>query len=221
METIAPPPPAAVTLSQEEHDILTRSKRKSKRIRLPDSYGEDSGMDLEILDGAASEPGKLREAPKPVSETKQSYRDKLTNVKQGGDEWRDWSDTEEDEDLIPKFNDKSEPFMGPLHGPNVTFTPEEKELMWRPWRKAVIVKPLHRSIGYTALCSRAKSLWRLEGDFRAIDIGHGCFVCRFSRRDDYKRVLTEGPWSIGGYCLIVRQWNPYFRPENDVVEATR
>ncbi|GLT67728.1 hypothetical protein SLA2020_400140 [Shorea laevis] len=146
-----------------------------------------------------------------------SYKEKLTNAGGHEDEWKDWSDTEEDDPLLEKW-EAMENTVAECKWPNVVFTKEEKELMWKPWRKSLIIKPLHHSIGYTVLCGRAKHLWSLEGDFHAIDVGHGCFIFRFSKREDYKRVLTGGPWNVGGYCVVVRRWSPYFRSDEDHLE---
>lgn len=90
--------------------------------------------------------------------------------------------------------------------------------MWKPWRKALIIRPLHYSIGYKVLCDRAKVMWKLEGEFHALDLGHGCFLFRFSKCQDYKNVLLGGPWNIGDYCVVVRRWNPWFDPSEDILE---
>lgn len=160
--------------------------------------------------------------PMPEAEPDQQklpYKDKLTNVQKTPEEWKDWPDEEGYEDLLPKIDHLADAPSRWYKGPNVTFSREEKLELWKPWRKAVIVKPLHKSIGYPVLCNRAKSMWRLKGEFQAVDIGHSCSIFRFSEKEDYKRVLTEGPWNIGGYCFIVCQWTPYFQPDKDVVEC--
>lgn len=82
---------------------------------------------------------------------------------------------------------ESEKTLGDL--PNTIFTKEE-EAVWQPWRKALIVKSLHYSIGYKVLCEKAMQLWNLTGSSHVIDLGFGCFLFRFSNTDDYKNVLT-------------------------------
>ena len=42
IERLPPLPEAAPLLSQQEHEILARSKRKTKKIRLPDTERDDS-----------------------------------------------------------------------------------------------------------------------------------------------------------------------------------
>ncbi|GLT56165.1 hypothetical protein SLA2020_292320 [Shorea laevis] len=220
-------PKETTVLTTEERANLERSRRKSKRPR---------GLDLpidEALDGLSIIPeinkvvtGSPEEAaaPDPVK-PKVSYKEKLTNGRVDKrtnadgreDEWKDWLDSEEDDQLLEKF-EATDGEQKEYPWPNVTFTKEEKEIMWKPWRKALIIRPLHHSIGYKVLCDRAKALWKLEGEFHALDLGYGCFLFRFSKRQDYKNVLLGGPWNVGGYCVVVRRWNPWFDPAEDVLE---
>lgn len=207
------------SLLQEQHEILTRSKRKTKRVRLSDSDGEESGAECTAMEeDKETDPKEAKAVNLKEAEPKLSYQDKLTRAGRTPIEWMDWSDTEGDEDLILKTYENSLPTLETMLGPNVTFTAEEKEAMWKPWRKALIVKPMRKSVGYVALCNRAKPMWRLEGEFQVVDIGNGYFLFRFSKQADYKQVLMEGPWSIGGYCIIVRQWTPYFWADKDTVD---
>ncbi|GLT84065.1 hypothetical protein SLE2022_023160 [Rubroshorea leprosula] len=146
-----------------------------------------------------------------------SYEDKLTNVGGHQDEWKDWPDEGEDDPLLERW-DCAKNVIFESKWPNITFTKEEKEAMWKPWKESLIIEPLHHSIGYTVICGRAKTLWSLEGEFHAINLAFGCFLFRFSKREDYKRVLIGGPWNLEGYCVVVRRWSPYFHLDNDELE---
>lgn len=206
-----PPPTVVVPLTQEEQANLEISRRKGKCLRLGDSDGVDATMSETLVEKPAN-------TQQTGLEKRLSYKDKLTNAKRPPGEWMDWPDEDGDEDLLPRIEHMAELPSRLCNGPNVTFTKEEKLEMWQSWRKAIMVKPLHRSIGYTSLCNRAKPMWKMQGDFQAVNIGHGCFIFRFSNKEDYKRVLTEGLWNIGGYCIVVRQWTSFFKPDDDVVE---
>ncbi|GLT67936.1 hypothetical protein SLA2020_402090 [Shorea laevis] len=210
----------SVPLSTEERANLERSRRRGKRQRASDPPLE------EALDGLSIVPEKeqpteamdITEASRKLERPKVSYRDKLTNAAGHEDEWKDWEEIGEGNDPLLESFEATDGETLEEGIPNAIFTKEEKEALWKPWRKAVIVKPLHYSVGYKVLCDRAKQLWSLSGTFHAIDLGFGSFLFRFSNRDDYKRVITEGPWQIGGYCVVVRRWHPNFRVDSDVIE---
>ncbi|KAH7858698.1 hypothetical protein Vadar_026890 [Vaccinium darrowii] len=55
------------------------------------------------------------------------------------------------------------------------------------WKNAIIVKPIGYPIGYKSLCTKVKSIWDLQGDFSALEIGLGFVVFKFDmsshRRD--------------------------------------
>ena len=110
---------ASPPLSQEEQEILARSKRKMKRIRLPYTEGDD----LEPENGIPeTNTAKLNGCEQP----RISYKDKMTRVSVLKDDWNDWSDSDEDADLIPDFNAIPDPISEPVQGPNARFTREEK-----------------------------------------------------------------------------------------------
>ena len=70
---VEPQPPLSAEippLSQEEHEILARSKRKMKRIRLPNTEADD----LEPENGGPETKSTVDEQPKI------SYKDKLTRA---------------------------------------------------------------------------------------------------------------------------------------------
>ena len=65
--------------------------------------------------------------------------------------------------------------------PKVIFTKSEKIQLRRPWRKALIVKLLGKTLGYQALQSRVKQMWQLEGRFRIVDLGQDYFLFKFEK----------------------------------------
>ena len=78
-----------------------------KRIRLPDTEGEHLVPENAIPETSTT---NLNGGEKP----RLSYRDKLTRASIPKDDWNDWSDSEEDADLIPDFNTIPEPNPQPV-----------------------------------------------------------------------------------------------------------
>ena len=69
-----------------------------KRSRLPDSEGEDLQPEKDIPQTTTA---NLTGGEHP----RISNKDKLTRATTPKDDWNDWSDSEEDYDLIPNFSD--------------------------------------------------------------------------------------------------------------------
>ncbi|KAK3010773.1 hypothetical protein RJ639_011993 [Escallonia herrerae] len=78
--------------------------------------------------------------------------------------------------------------------PRIRISPEEIKRLWSPWQRGLIVKLLGRTVGFRLLYQRMKSLWKLQGDFEAVDLGNDFYVVRFQTREDYAHVLLDGPW---------------------------
>ncbi|KAH7862251.1 hypothetical protein Vadar_002053 [Vaccinium darrowii] len=83
----------------------------------------------------------------------------------------------------------------------------------QPWKNAVIVKPIGYPIGYKALCTKVRSIWDIQGDFSALEIGMGFVVFKFDMASDRAHVLTAGPWIINDQYITVREWEPRFKPD--------
>lgn len=63
------------------------------------------------------------------------------------------------------------------------------------------------------------SLWKPSGRLNCIALGHDFFLIRFSLKEDYSRVLQEGPWFVGGHYLSMRNWEPNFKASTTFVSS--
>ncbi|KAH7862043.1 hypothetical protein Vadar_034031 [Vaccinium darrowii] len=81
----------------------------------------------------------------------------------------------------------------------------------QPWKNAIIVKPIGYPIGYKSLCTKVRSIWDMQGDFSALEIGLGFVVFKFDMACDRTHVLTAGPWIINDQYITVREWEPRFK----------
>ncbi|KAL0017229.1 hypothetical protein SO802_004298 [Lithocarpus litseifolius] len=79
------------------------------------------------------------------------------------------------------------------------------------WSKALIVKVIGRTVGYQFLTSRIMAIWKPCGRLDCIDLKQDFFLIRFSAKEDYDKVLKEGPWFVGGHYLSIRKWEPNFK----------
>ncbi|CAN1855899.1 hypothetical protein LINPERHAP1_LOCUS41896, partial [Linum perenne] len=71
-----------------------------------------------------------------------------------------------------------------------------KTKLCKPWVNTVIIRLLGKSIGYSYLCHRLKSMWKPMGSMHIVDIDRDCFLVKFSCEQDYFKALTAGPWKV-------------------------
>uniref|UniRef100_A0A7N2KYR2 DUF4283 domain-containing protein n=1 Tax=Quercus lobata TaxID=97700 RepID=A0A7N2KYR2_QUELO len=63
------------------------------------------------------------------------------------------------------------------------------------------------------------TMWRPSGRLDCIDLERDFFLIRFSLKEDYDRVLKDGPWFVGGHYLSIRKWEPNFKPSTASVSS--
>lgn len=103
-----------------------------------------------------------------------------------------------DDDEIEKSNDRT--WFG------IGMTWEEKIKAHHPWCNSLIIKLVGRSIGYHYLWRCLQEMWRTQGEPLLIDLGFDYFIVKLSRREEYEKALSEGPWTIGDNYLHVQRW---------------
>ncbi|XP_075655267.1 uncharacterized protein LOC142625512 [Castanea sativa] len=63
------------------------------------------------------------------------------------------------------------------------------------------------------------SLWKPSGRMDCVNLEKGFFLIRFSLKEEYERVLKDGPWFVGGHDLSIRNWEPNFKPSTTSVTS--
>ncbi|GLT34633.1 hypothetical protein SLA2020_091380 [Shorea laevis] len=81
-----------------------------------------------------------------------------------------------------------------------------------PWKNAVIIKLLGKSINFHILHARLLKEWKTDHEYEVIDVGMGYFIVRFATPEDCSRVLTGGPYKFFDHYLAVQPWEPSFHP---------
>ncbi|OMO54403.1 hypothetical protein CCACVL1_27838 [Corchorus capsularis] len=104
--------------------------------------------------------------------------------------------------------------------PEVIITAEEYKRLWEPWRKTLIVKLLGKTQAFNLLLSKLRSLWNLKAKFSLVDLGNDFYLVKVENPEAYLRILTEGPWVVGGYYLTVRKWKPFFNSSEETISYT-
>ncbi|GKV19005.1 hypothetical protein SLEP1_g29305 [Rubroshorea leprosula] len=89
-----------------------------------------------------------------------------------------------------------------------------------PWKNAVIIKLLGKSINFRILHARLLKEWRTEQEYEVIDVGMGYFIVRFATPEDCSRILTGGPYKFFDHYLAIQPWEPSFHPAREKAPKT-
>ncbi|XP_021744863.1 uncharacterized protein LOC110710829 [Chenopodium quinoa] len=130
------------------------------------------------------------------------------NVMNIEDEIDEVSDDEE----IDEVSDDEE-ILNDDRCPVIRLSKEEKTMLRQPWKTSLIIKLFSGRIGYMGLMRRLKKKWNIKGELALTDIGCNYYIARFSNKDDYNYVLTQGPWLLDDNYLTIRKWVPNFIPD--------
>uniref|UniRef100_A0A2N9FQ21 Reverse transcriptase domain-containing protein n=1 Tax=Fagus sylvatica TaxID=28930 RepID=A0A2N9FQ21_FAGSY len=104
--------------------------------------------------------------------------------------------------------------------PTILLSKAEKIRIQAPWRSALIIKAIGKSVGFKYMDFKIRSLWKPQGDMQMIDLGLDFFLIRFKLADDYWKVVNGGPWFVKQQFLSVRCWSPGFRPSEAKITTT-
>ncbi|KAK5776422.1 hypothetical protein PVK06_044381 [Gossypium arboreum] len=146
-------------LAPTSTEDVPRTLRKFKRTRTI-SYGQEDLVDAceeRMVDGGSS----------PQSQNA-SYRDRLVGLIRPNNRLG----------RIGMLNMLMETVVSGAHA---FFSVEEKREMHKPWRTALIVKLLGKILGIKALSSKVQQLWRLEGNYKIIDLDNDYFLFKLNR----------------------------------------
>ena len=90
---------------------------------------------------------------------------------------------------------------------------ETKACIRAPWSKALIVKVLGRTVGYSYLSSKLNALWKPAARLDCVNLGKDYFLIKFHCANDYDQVLRGGPWFIGEHFWSLSLGNHISGPQ--------
>lgn len=194
--------------STEEEDQRQRSIKKHKR--------DGSCADHEAPSAMQGDEGPSSPARPPAS-----FADVLTGQHHTltiytGDGEDDITDDLGMADVIQAPLDAVDPETCPI----VELSWEEYRELWKPWRRALILKVLGRNIHFRILESCIRRMWQLDLGCELIDMAKGFIIAHFYSQQDYLKVLQDGPWMVMGSYLTVSKWRPNFTPNDPICSTT-
>lgn len=82
------------------------------------------------------------------------------------------------------------------------------------------MKVLDRFVGYYLLYSKLKEIRALQKEFDMINLENEFFLVRFRSKEDYTKVLEEGPQRFQGNYVTINKWKPDLRPAKADIKTT-
>lgn len=77
--------------------------------------------------------------------------------------------------------------------PQVKLDPRLLDNLYEPWRDALVIKLLEKTVGYRVMKERLQRLWKLQGGFEILDVDNGYFMVKFDLQSDKETVTRGGP----------------------------
>lgn len=164
------------------------------------------------------------EDPREEEQGKRSYKETVIGISAGSGTTVENNGKESDNGTTHVGQDQSfggmeleniEKKHGKYECPEIVITPNTEARLCRPWKQGLIVKLLGRKIGFKAHETRLNQLWVKKGAMNIIDLGCDFFLVYLSCPEDHEKALTNDPCLIYDHYLIVREWKPNFRLENE------
>ncbi|XP_057418469.1 uncharacterized protein LOC130712667 [Lotus japonicus] len=94
--------------------------------------------------------------------------------------------------------------------PQITTDKAVLDEMSAPWKEALVVCLLGKTLGFRTMKSKLASTWRLSGDFDLLDINNGFNMVKLDNQEDREKVINGGPWMIFDHYLAVSKWSREF-----------
>lgn len=102
--------------------------------------------------------------------------------------------------------------------PKITLDDKVFDQLCEPWRDALVVKLLGKTLGYKVMRDRLQSVWKPQGGFDILDVDNGYFMVKFDVDSDKERVTAGEPWLIFDHYLCFFNWTPEFASPNAKIQ---
>ncbi|KAJ4844588.1 hypothetical protein Tsubulata_038190 [Turnera subulata] len=194
---------AAPKTSSEEADQRDRSHKKVKRT---DALNIDFSVQVSPADRLFPEDPKRKGSYKYML-TGQSSEEAMPDAKQED------SDGFLSEESDPEDEDEEDPFC-----PTIRLSSTDKKRIYQRWKNSLIIKLLGKKVGYHFLHRTLMNQWKPRGEIIMADMGNDFYLLQFNTKQDYNRVLYDGPWIVADHVLTVRKWQPRFDPDEATID---
>lgn len=109
----------------------------------------------------------------------------------------------------PSFNPSTDLFL-PL-------SEEETQPLVTHWSSSLIIKVVGKSFSVDYLFSSLQRIWKCSDSMKLIALGKGFYNVSLQSSMERDTILSEGPWFINQFMILVQQWVPGFKPSEAVI----
>lgn len=97
--------------------------------------------------------------------------------------------------------------------PVIPISHEDEVRIRAHWKNALILKTFGKTVGFSFMNEKLRSIWNPQGRLELIDLGRDFFKTKLESNMDFEKALHGGPWFIGQQFLTIRLWEPEFKVE--------
>lgn len=108
---------------------------------------------------------------------------------------------------------------GPDGDPVIMVAKDVTEAHEAVWKKAIVFKVLGYPIAFPVMERKIRDMWKYGDNMQIVDLPNGYFMAKFENEKELLSVLSDGPWSIFGRCLILQRWSPDFATSDVITSA--
>ncbi|MBA0794236.1 hypothetical protein Gohar_018586 [Gossypium harknessii] len=104
---------------------------------------------------------------------------------------------------------------------SIEFLERVHQFLVRDMSTMVVLKLLRRNTGYATFFNRIHSIWRPFAPIQLMDIGNSYFLVKFLDKEDFDKVISQGPWVVFGQYLTVQPWTIDFNPDHPYLSVVK
>ncbi|XP_056695801.1 uncharacterized protein [Spinacia oleracea] len=109
----------------------------------------------------------------------------------------------------------------PNYDPNmeafISLGKEEAMVLSEQWINSLIIKVIGKSFSVEYLKTTLQRIWKTNHQIRFIALGRGFYNISVPNEEVREHILSQGPWFIASYMLIVQPWMPGFIPSQAII----
>lgn len=109
------------------------------------------------------------------------------------------------------------PTFNPLSDLFLSLPEEEASPLCSKWSNTLIIKVVGKLFSMDYLKSSLQRIWKCSKPIQLIALGKGFYNASIISETESNAILSEGPWFINQFMVLVQQWVAEFRPSEAVI----
>ncbi|XP_056697504.1 uncharacterized protein [Spinacia oleracea] len=119
--------------------------------------------------------------------------------------------------LLPIVAANPPPNFDPKVDAFISLEYAEAESLSVRWINSLIIKVVGKSFSVEFLKSSLQRIWKIKSPVQLIALGKGFYNVSLPSEEDRENVLSNGPWFITNFMVLVQPWTPGFKPSQATI----